>query len=165
MADKKSVPFDETKINYLKGYECLVEASAALNNYFGAKLLILLFGASLYLLITPYDLYIEILNQQYRFIFLQVLWMIGHLWRLLLLIEPCNSVAHEVQKMSFIVCKMLSHKSDIKFNEKLQVLLLMLHHCPIKFTSCNMVSIDRNLLTSIAGGVTTYLVILFQFGG
>uniref|UniRef100_A0A6P7FQR3 Uncharacterized protein LOC114330217 n=1 Tax=Diabrotica virgifera virgifera TaxID=50390 RepID=A0A6P7FQR3_DIAVI len=42
MADKKSVPFDETKINYLKGYECLVEASAALNNYFGAKLLVII---------------------------------------------------------------------------------------------------------------------------
>ncbi|XP_072394901.1 uncharacterized protein [Diabrotica undecimpunctata] len=116
--DKRSAPLGKTKINYLKGYECLVEASAALNNYFGANLLILLFGASLYLLITPYDLYIEILNRQYLFILLQVLWMIGHVWRLLLIIEPCNSVTQEVQKMSLIVCKLSSHKTEMEFNEK-----------------------------------------------
>ncbi|XP_072394805.1 gustatory receptor for sugar taste 43a-like isoform X2 [Diabrotica undecimpunctata] len=162
---KRSDPLDKTKINFLEGYECLIEASTALNNYFGAKLLILLFGAFFYLLITPYDLYTAMLHRQYLFILLQVLWMIGHLWRLLILIEPCNSVAQEVQKMSLIVCKILSHKTDMEFNEELQLLLSMLDHCPIKFTSCNIVAMDRQLIISIAGGVTTYLVILFQFGG
>ncbi|XP_072394806.1 uncharacterized protein [Diabrotica undecimpunctata] len=164
MFDKNSEPFDRTKINYLMGYECLFECSIALNNYFGAKLLILLFGVCFYLLRHPYDLYVAILNQQYLLMFLQALWIIGHVWRLLLLIEPCNSVAQEVQKMSLIVCKILSHKTEIEFNDKLQLLLSMLDRCPIKFTSCHLFSMDRHLLTSIAGGVTTYLVILLQFG-
>uniref|UniRef100_A0A6P7GST6 Gustatory receptor n=1 Tax=Diabrotica virgifera virgifera TaxID=50390 RepID=A0A6P7GST6_DIAVI len=164
-SDKRSEAVDKTKINYLKGYECLVEASTALNNYFGAKLLILLFGAFFYLLITPYDLYTAMLHRQHLFILLQVLWMAGHLWRLLILIEPCNAIAQEVQKMSLIVCKILNIKTDMEPNEKLQLLLSVLDHCPIKFTSCNIIAMDRKLLISIAGGVTTYLVILFQFGG
>ncbi|XP_050511899.1 gustatory receptor for sugar taste 43a-like [Diabrotica virgifera virgifera] len=164
MFDRRSVPFDESKINYLNGYECLFESSTALNNYFGAKLLILLFGVCFYLLRHPYDLYIAILNRDYLLMMLQVLWIIGHVWRLLLLIEPCNSVEQEVQKMSLRVCKLLSHNTEIQSNEKLQLLLSMLDRCPIKFTSCNIVAMDRHLLISIAGAVTTYLVILLQFG-
>nr|CAI5828032.1 unnamed protein product [Callosobruchus analis] len=35
--------------------------------------------------------------------------------------------------------------------------------CPIRFTAAGLTKIDRSLITSIAGGVTTYLIILFQF--
>nr|CAH7714280.1 unnamed protein product [Callosobruchus chinensis] len=66
------------------------------NNHYGMILMFLLIGCLLHLLVTPYDLYLEILHRHYSFIFLQVIWMVGHILRLFLIVNPCEQISEKV---------------------------------------------------------------------
>nr|CAI5822045.1 unnamed protein product [Callosobruchus analis] len=67
-------------------YDLMYEASLSLNKYYGIILLFALVGCLLHLLVTPFDLVLEIFHKHYSFIFLQTTWMLGHVLRLLLIL-------------------------------------------------------------------------------
>jgi len=52
---------------------------------------------------------------------------------------------------------------DREGRKQLEIFSLQLLHRPLEFSACGLFTLDRTLITSIAGAVTTYLVILLQF--
>nr|CAI5828037.1 unnamed protein product [Callosobruchus analis] len=87
-------------------YDLLYEASLSLNNFYGITLMFALVGCLLHLLVTPYDLYLQMLNtrRHYSFIFSQTIWMLGHMLRLFLIVNPCERISNQVlQNSSFFV--------------------------------------------------------------
>ncbi|KAK2585408.1 hypothetical protein KPH14_010080 [Odynerus spinipes] len=69
----------------------------------------------------------------------------------------------EAKNTAVIVSQLLSSSTNEECRKHLEVFSLQLLHQPLDFTACGLFSFDRTLITSIAGAVTTYLVILIQF--
>ncbi|XP_066261789.1 gustatory and pheromone receptor 39a-like [Euwallacea similis] len=115
----------------------------------------------LHLVVTPYSLLVEILKKSpsVTIIVLQSAWLSGHIGLLLLITEPCQRCSKEYQDICNItqeVICLMELRRDLRTKHFAENL---------KFNACGFFNIDRSLLTSIAGAVSTYLVILFQFSG
>ncbi|KAJ3650964.1 hypothetical protein Zmor_017036 [Zophobas morio] len=147
----------------IKGYLHLVSAVNYVNDCYGPIILTVLFGCFIHLLVTPYALRTIIMNEGGTiFIVSQILWLLAHITRLLLVVEPCNGCKVQMKHLSLVVCQLLFCNPDKNKKKSLKLLLLCLSQCKIKFSACGLAEIHRTLLTTIAGAVTTYLVILFQ---
>nr|CAH7732756.1 unnamed protein product [Callosobruchus chinensis] len=143
-------------------YDLMYEASLSLNNYYGIILLFALVGCLLHLLVTPFDLVLEIFHKHYSFIFLQTVWMLAHMLRLFLIVNPCEQISQEVENLSAMLIRRswTDHRFDMN---QLEIITMQIFHCRIRFTAAGLTEINRSIITSIAAGVTTYLIILIQF--
>ncbi|VEN51538.1 unnamed protein product [Callosobruchus maculatus] len=143
-------------------YDLMYEASLSLNNYYGIILLFALVGCLLHLLVTPFDLVLEIFHKHYSFIFLQTIWMFGHVLKLFLIVNPCEEISQEVENLSAMLIR--RSWTDRRFDmNQLEIITMQIFHCRIRFTAAGLTEINRRIVTSIAAGVTTYLIILIQF--
>nr|QUP79578.1 gustatory receptor 2 sugar taste 43a [Monochamus saltuarius] len=150
--------------NIINVHHLLVKAVAATNNYFGINVLVLLIGCLMHLLVTPYVLYLQIKETKNPiFVASQLMWLICHISKLMFIIEPCQKCKTQVQCIVSTACKLLRFEICKESKTQLQALLVQIDRCRIQFTACNLVVMDRTLLSTVTGTVTTYLVILFQF--
>ncbi|XP_063926728.1 putative gustatory receptor 28b isoform X2 [Zophobas morio] len=149
----------------IKAYLHLVAAKNCVNDCYGLIILTVLLGCLVHLLVTPYLLRSVLFSSDDDEIFIasQSVWMIGHVLRLVLIVEPCDGCLREIRKTSLIVCKMASVGLETDVQGSLDLLLTCLSQCELDFTAFGLTVMHRGLLTAIAGAVTTYLVILFQF--
>ncbi|CAL1679261.1 unnamed protein product [Lasius platythorax] len=97
------------------------------------------------------------------FLAVQGLWCIFHFWRLLMIIQPAYATTMQGKKTAVLVSQLLSTSHDREGTKQLEIFSLQLLLRPLEFSACGLFTLDRTLMTSIAGAVTTYLVILLQF--
>ncbi|RZB40599.1 gustatory receptor for sugar taste 43a-like [Asbolus verrucosus] len=160
----------ERVINLMKIYELINDAIDATNDFCGVSILFIMFSILLHLVVTPYFLLVEVANNGYFiFIFLQFSWTMLHCGRLIVLVETCQYCLDENfefqhQKTVDLVFKLLSCDLQEDVKDQLKVFALQLSGRKVKFSSFSVMKINRSLLTAIGGSVTTFLVILFQFG-
>nr|CAH7714277.1 unnamed protein product [Callosobruchus chinensis] len=143
-------PSNFQKLDMIHLYDLLYEASQALNNFYGIALMFALVGCLLHLLVTPYDLYLQMLStrRHYSFIFSQTIWMLGHTLRLFLIVNPCERISNQLENLSAILIR--SVWRDHRFNiNQLGVITMQMLHCPIKFTAAGLAKIDGGLITSV----------------
>ncbi|XP_069696818.1 putative gustatory receptor 28a [Periplaneta americana] len=69
----------------------------------------------------------------------------------------------QANRSAELVHKILTETQDPVAMQELNVFSLQLIHRKVQFTACGCFPLDFSLLHSIAGAVTTYLVILIQF--
>nr|CAI5846904.1 unnamed protein product [Callosobruchus analis] len=128
--------------------------------------LLMMFSCLIHLVITPYFLLAEIVKPDcdVAFSFLQVVWIVTHIARLLIIVEPCQSCSLEGQRTITLLCDLLG-KCDIKDNTRkvVKVFLTQALQQPVKFTCFHLFNLDRSVLTTLFGSIATYIVILFQF--
>ncbi|XP_046680517.1 putative gustatory receptor 28b [Homalodisca vitripennis] len=62
-----------------------------------------------------------------------------------------------------MICKLINKDLDPSFRKQLEGFLLQLPHHNARFSARGFFQIHNETLTSMAGAVTTYLVILIQF--
>ncbi|XP_018574194.1 gustatory receptor for sugar taste 43a-like [Anoplophora glabripennis] len=140
-------------------------AVQVLNNdgAFGIHLITL--SCLLHLIVTPYFLLAEIIkpNGNVMFTYLQAAWLLAHIGRLLIIVEPCQLCLDEHRRTSMLLCELLTKDFDENVRNSLIIFSMQLNYCKIKFSPCGFFKIDRSLITSVTAAVTTYLVILFQF--
>lgn len=67
------------------------------------------------------------------------------------------------KRTAALVSQLLSCCFEADARRELEIFSLQLLHRPLEFSACGLFSLDRNLITSIAGVITTYLVILVQY--
>nr|CAI5846902.1 unnamed protein product [Callosobruchus analis] len=136
------------------------------NNSFSNGLVLMMFSCLIHLVITPYFLLAEIVKPDcdVAFSFLQVVWIVTHIARLLIIVEPCQSCSLEGQRTITLLCDLLG-KCDIKDNTRkvVKVFLTQALQQPVKFTCFHLFNLDRSVLTTLFGSIATYIVILFQF--
>ncbi|RZC35027.1 7tm 7 domain containing protein [Asbolus verrucosus] len=166
----------------MNAHQKLAEAAKSVNECYGLIILLLLLGCLIHLIVTPYGLYALISNAEggMAHIIPQSMWMLGHILRLLLIVEPCHGCSSESANTAAIICKMLCSDLSGEIRNSLQIFVVYLSECRIEFTVLGLAKIHRGLLTTVrrvseqkpthlrgllqmAGAVTTYLVILFQF--
>ncbi|XP_025263750.1 gustatory receptor for sugar taste 43a isoform X2 [Camponotus floridanus] len=119
----------------------LCDTVSLINTVYGVIVLVITVTCLMRLILSPYGLIMEDdVRRESLFFAVQGLWCILHFWTLLMIVEPTYATTMQGKKTA--------------------VLLL---HCPLEFSACGLFTLDRSLVTSIAGAVTTYLVILIQF--
>ncbi|KAF2880003.1 hypothetical protein ILUMI_26163 [Ignelater luminosus] len=147
-------------------HDLLCDATKILNELYGLNNAVTIIGILWHLIETPYLLISELTGNRKDSIYLTVLflWCLLHIGRLMLLAQPCHSCLNEAQKTSDLVCKLLfSLDSDREVKSKLRDFALILLHRKFEFTASGLIAVNRALVTTIVGAITTYLVILLQF--
>ncbi|GLG96737.1 Putative gustatory receptor 28b, partial [Gryllus bimaculatus] len=66
-------------------------------------------------------------------------------------------------KTGVLVSQLLSTGFDSEVKKQLELFALQLVHRRVEISACGFCTVDFPLIASIAGSVTTYLVILIQF--
>ncbi|XP_025162241.1 gustatory receptor for sugar taste 43a [Harpegnathos saltator] len=135
-----------------------------INAAYGVVILVVTITCLIHLIITPYFLIMEADGKrQPLFLVVQAMWCIFHIWRLLIFVQPTYAATMEGKKTAILVSQLLSTSHDKESRTQLEIFSLQLLHRPLEFSACGLFTLDRGLVTSIAGAVTTYLVILIQF--
>ncbi|KAJ8956345.1 hypothetical protein NQ318_015083 [Aromia moschata] len=117
------------------------------DNDFSLQLIML--SCLMHLIVTPYFLLMEIMKSgNVIFIALQSVWLLIHIGRVLIIVEPCQLCINEHQKTSVIVYELLTGQFDEDEKKALTTFAMQLSYCKMKFTSGGFFKIDRALLTS-----------------
>ncbi|XP_076220699.1 gustatory receptor for sugar taste 43a [Nomia melanderi] len=145
-------------------HSSLCDTVSLINNTFGIVILAVTTSCLLHLVITPYFLILQA-GEGHEWIFLAVqgMWCIFHVTRMLIIVQPSYSTVAEGKRTAVLVSQLLSSSYEANARHQLEIFSLQLLHRPLEFSVCGLFSLDRTLITSIAGAVTTYLVILIQF--
>ncbi|XP_078043022.1 gustatory receptor for sugar taste 43a isoform X2 [Augochlora pura] len=145
-------------------HSLLCDTVSLINNAFGVVILAVTTTCLLHLVITPYFLILQA-GEEHEWIFLAVqgMWCIFHVTRMLIIVQPSYSTVAEAKTTAVLVSQLLSSSFDKSTRHQLEIFSLQLLHRPLEFSVCGLFSLDRTLITSITGAVTTYLVILIQF--
>ncbi|KAM7346081.1 gustatory receptor 43a isoform 2-T2 [Cochliomyia hominivorax] len=131
---------------------------------YGMAVLFILISCFLHLVATSYFLFIELLSKKDNgYVWLQVLWIIFHSCRLLLVVEPCHRVTRESTRTIHIICEIERIVHDPILAEEIKKFWQQLLVGDGGFSACGLCQVNRQLLTSLASAIATYLVILIQF--
>ncbi|XP_032676527.1 gustatory receptor for sugar taste 43a-like isoform X2 [Odontomachus brunneus] len=142
----------------------LCDTVTYINSAYGVVILVVTITCLIHLIITPYFLIMEADGKrQPLFLVVQTMWCIFHVWRLLIFVQPTYAATIEGKRTAILVSQLLSMRHDKENRTQLEIFSLQLLHRPLEFSACGLFTLDRGLVTSIAGAVTTYLVILIQF--
>ncbi|KOC67773.1 Putative gustatory receptor 43a [Habropoda laboriosa] len=162
--------FDESKtyVNSISElimiHSSLCDTVSLINSTFGMVILAVTVTCLLHLVITPYFLILQA-GEKHEWIYLLVQggWCIFHITRMLIIVQPSYFTVAEGRRTAILVSQLLSRSFEANARRELEIFSLQLLHRPLEFTACGLFPLDRTLITSIAGAVTTYLVILIQF--
>ncbi|XP_072743920.1 gustatory receptor for sugar taste 43a-like isoform X2 [Anoplolepis gracilipes] len=143
----------------------LCDTISLINSAYGVVVLAITITCLIHLIITPYFLIMEGDDgrREPLFVVVEALWCIFHIWRLLMIVQPTYATTMQGKKTAVLVSQLLSESQDKKEMKQLEIFSLQVLHRPLEFSACGLFTLDRTLVTSIAGAVTTYLVILIQF--
>ncbi|XP_055595725.1 gustatory receptor for sugar taste 43a isoform X2 [Uranotaenia lowii] len=145
-------------------YASLSTGVMLVSNTFGVALLAVLGSCLLHLVATSYFLLVELVGDKDAvFSWIQALWLFIHIFRFLLTIEPCHITNVESRRTMAIVCNLMRTCKDSLAKERLENFWRQLVGNNSVFTACGLCTIDRHIITSYCGAITTFLVILIQF--
>ncbi|KAH8267140.1 hypothetical protein KR018_010827 [Drosophila ironensis] len=145
-------------------HESLGKCVHLLSNSFGIAVLFILVSCLLHLVATAYFLFLELLNtRDYGYLWVQVLWIVFHLLRLLMVVEPCHLAARESRKTIQIVCQIERKVHEPILAEAVKKFWQQLLVVDADFSACGLCRVNRTILTSFSSAIATYLVILIQF--
>ncbi|XP_055904176.1 gustatory receptor for sugar taste 43a isoform X2 [Eupeodes corollae] len=139
---------------------CVQNISSA----YGFAVLTMLVSCLLHLVATAYFLFLEFLNNKNSvYSWLQVLWIIFHSSRLLMIVEPCHLTTVESRQTISILCQINRGPHDTTLTESIRLFWQQLLADKATFSALGLCKVDRQILTSISAAIATYLVILIQF--
>ncbi|XP_054740720.1 gustatory receptor for sugar taste 43a [Anastrepha obliqua] len=147
-----------------ENHESLGKCMRLVSNSHGIAVLFILVSCLLHLVATAYFLFLELLsNKDSGMVWLQVLWIIFHSSRLILVVEPCHLATIESKKTIQIVCEIERKVHDPILAEEVKKFWQQLLVVDVEFSASGLCRVNRTLLTSFSSAICTYLVILIQF--
>ncbi|CAH1724355.1 unnamed protein product [Aphis gossypii] len=146
----------------------ITQIVSRVNNLFKFRLFIFFLCGLLHLMLTPYLLSLTILNEDIdilRYILECTLWFIIHILRVVLMIYPCALLGEEAAKTQILLGSYLNTKIDLFDIKKIETYAQQLAANTPEFSIYSMFVIDKQLVITLTGAVTTYLVIILQLQG
>ncbi|EFA05761.1 gustatory receptor 28 [Tribolium castaneum] len=144
----------------------ILEAVSTVNRCFSGPTAIILLSCYLHLVVCPYILYVVASSDNGLFCnTVYFLWISVHFSRLLVIIEVCNNCENECHKTRNLIFKLLantSKKGDVR--RELKLFAYKNVGKKVRFSSYAVPKINRKLLISIATSISSYWMILYQFG-
>ncbi|KAH8418420.1 hypothetical protein KR222_009863 [Zaprionus bogoriensis] len=145
-------------------HESLGKCVRLLSSSYGIAVLFILVSCLLHLVATAYFLFLEMLNKRDNgYVWVQMLWIIFHFLRLLMVVEPCHIAARESRKTIQIVCEIERKVYEPILAEEIKKFWQQLLVVDADFSASGLCRVNRTILTSFASAIATYLVILIQF--
>ncbi|XP_026806407.1 gustatory receptor for sugar taste 43a-like [Rhopalosiphum maidis] len=146
----------------------ITQIVSRVNNLFKFRLFVFFLCGLLHLMLTPYLLSLTILNEDIdilRYILECTLWFIIHILRVVLMIYPCALLGEEAAKTQILLGSYLNTKIDLFDIKKIETYAQQLAANTPEFSIYSMFIIDKQLVVTLTGAVTTYLVIILQLQG
>ncbi|XP_018786256.1 PREDICTED: gustatory receptor for sugar taste 43a-like [Bactrocera latifrons] len=167
----ESLPKDglgKTRVMLLRSlaenHESLGKCVQIFSSTFGIAVLCILVSCLLHLVATSYFLFLALLNPNVTgYAWGQVLWILLHILRLLLVVEPCHMATLESKKTIQIVCEIERKMHEPVLVEEIKKFWQQLLVIDVEFSALGLCRINRNILTALSSAIATYLVILIQF--
>uniref|UniRef100_A0A2A4JIK5 Gustatory receptor n=1 Tax=Heliothis virescens TaxID=7102 RepID=A0A2A4JIK5_HELVI len=129
----------------------------------GALMLCLL----LHLVITPYHVITNIFNKERSdrsSPLLQLNWAVLHFVNLLLIVEPCHRTNEQIDQTRHLISQMIRYTSS-EHGALLAELQMFYQHLilnEVSYAPLKMFSLNRSLIVTMLGSITTYLVVVVQ---
>lgn len=145
-------------------YDSLVDVAADVNTNYTFQILVcftLLFIKTVFAIFFAYYEYF-ILGAQMKAINWGI-WSVIDWNEILLLTITCQIASTQARQTGVEVHKLLMNSYDNDIREKLTIFSQQIFHCPVEFTACGLFKIDSQLLFTIIGSGTIYLLIMLQF--
>ncbi|XP_028899050.2 gustatory receptor for sugar taste 43a-like [Zeugodacus cucurbitae] len=158
----------KTRVVLLKSladnHESLGKCVQIFSNTYGIAVLCILVSCLLHMVATAYFLFLGLLNRNISgYVWGQVMWIILHILRLLLVVEPCHIATLESKKTIQIVSEIERKVHEPVLVEEIKKFWQQLLVIDVEFSALGLCRINRNILTSFSSAIATYLVILIQF--
>ncbi|XP_068146462.1 gustatory receptor for sugar taste 43a isoform X1 [Drosophila tropicalis] len=145
-------------------HESLGKCVVLVSSSYGIAVLFILVSCLLHLVATAYFLFLEMLsNRNNGYLWVQVIWILFHAFRLLMVVEPCHIAARESKQTIKIVCQIERKVHEPILAEAVKKFWQHLLVADADFSASGLCRVDRTILTSFASAIATYLVILIQF--
>ncbi|THK33058.1 gustatory receptor 3, partial [Diachasma alloeum] len=130
-------------------HSSICDTNLLLNKAFGLPILVVTITCLLHLIITPYFLMMEAnSDKESLFIAVQFAWCAFHVFRMLIVVQPCYATTTESKKTAVLVSQLLTYQWEPYVRKQLELFSLQLLHRPLDFTACGLFSLDRALITS-----------------
>lgn len=140
----------DTVIQLITIHASLCDVNKLINKAFGLPMLIVALTALFHLIITPYFLLMEASSDRETFfIIVQCLWCILHVYRIVVVVQPCYATTNESQKTAVLASQLLTYSWQPEIRKQLEIFSLQILHRPLHFTACGLFSLDRALVTSV----------------
>ncbi|XP_044764599.1 gustatory receptor for sugar taste 43a-like [Coccinella septempunctata] len=133
----------------------------AINNFFDYPLMIILITCFIHIIITIWGILVSYYTR-WLFLIMNIVWIVIQTARLLFVVEPIHSCLFEMSKTKPLVAKLITQADKGDTRSRLDVIVQKVKISNMKFTAAGIVSVTRPMICTIAGAVTTYLVILYQ---
>ncbi|XP_022179783.1 uncharacterized protein LOC111040258 [Myzus persicae] len=146
----------------------ITQIVSRVNNLFKFRLFVFFVCGLLHLMLTPYMLSLTILNEDIdilSYILECTLWFIIHILRVVLMIYPCALLGEEAAKTQILLGSYLNTKIDLFDIKRIETYAQQLAANTPEFSIYSMFIIDKQLVITLTGAVTTYLVIILQLQG
>ncbi|XP_048510231.1 putative gustatory receptor 28b [Athalia rosae] len=143
----------------------LCEAAFDVNQAFGINIVVGVGNALIISTIALYYVFEEIkyTTGSYFRIVGSLNWGILNSIHVVYMVTVCNMARTQASLTGKLIHKFKIRGIDTTLNNVIQAFSLQLHHEKIEFSGAGLFRLDATLIQSIAGAVTTYLVILIQF--
>ncbi|KAL4711943.1 hypothetical protein ACJJTC_006112 [Scirpophaga incertulas] len=145
----------------------LCDVIRRIDRSYGAPLVAILISTLLHLIVTPYFLIMEIIVSQVlriHFLVLQFLWCVTHSLRMFVVVEPSHYTIMEGKRTENLVCWLMTMApSSGSLSTRIELFSRQLMLRTVAYSPMGICTLDRPLMASILGAVTTYLVIVIQF--
>ncbi|XP_026740829.1 gustatory receptor for sugar taste 43a-like [Trichoplusia ni] len=148
-------------------YCSICDVVRQVNSSFGLVLVALLLSLLLHLVITPYHVITNIFNADRSDCSspsLQVNWAIMHFSNLMLIIEPCHRT-HEGMEYTKHLISQMTRFTPPKYDALLTELEMFFRHLMMNeftYAPLKLFPLNRMLIVTILGSITTYLVVMIQ---
>lgn len=120
------------------------------NSSFGIAVLFILVSCLLHLVATAYFLFLELLSKRDNgYLWVQMLWIVFHFLRLLMVVEPCHLAARESRKTIQIVCEIERKVHEPILAEAVKKFWQQLLVVDADFSACGLCRVNRTILTSV----------------
>nr|XP_049699385.1 gustatory receptor for sugar taste 43a [Helicoverpa armigera] len=164
----KAVPSTIRRLALL--YCSICDVIRLVNDSHGLILVALMLCLLLHLVITPYHVITnicEFINKERSdrsSPLLQLNWAVLHFVNLLLIVEPCHRTHEEMEQTRHLISQMIRYTPS-EHSLLLTELQMFYQHLilnEVSYAPLKMFSLNRSLIVTILGSITTYLVVVVQ---
>ncbi|BES97737.1 Gustatory Receptor [Nesidiocoris tenuis] len=145
----------------------LCSVGSHINATFSCQLLVLFVSLFVNVITRPYFIFLSFNDPDVASETMDIVrysgWVVLYALQLWLLVWPCSRARDEAAHTSTVIVQRLNKPIPLGNRKMLEQFLVQLMNHKLTFTVYNLFTLDLSVLTSVAGAVTTYLVILIQF--
>ncbi|KAF6204384.1 hypothetical protein GE061_002725 [Apolygus lucorum] len=160
---------------HIHSFDWLREISAAhwmlcmlgndINGAFNGQLMAIFFAVFARIVTRPYFIFLslEYIVVDPYYVIVNTGWVLVYWLKLCLPVWACSLATNEARSTLSVIVHNLNQPLPPENRKLMEMFLLQLTNHKLNFTVYRMFTIDLTVLTSVAGAVSTYLVILIQF--